>query len=431
LQTSSLSKIQGIMDTIEPTSRFQQVLLTFSAITDKITEYKEDLEQLLQAILNLTLSMPHVSYASIMLLDENQTQFHIAANYGDSPFTFELKAVFDIKKLLECSRSFTGQHLLFNKLVDESRWSAFTPEERQRLNKLICSSLRVGQTVIGVACVYGEHFGHELLESEEIALWTKLASLAIEKSRLYNQIHKKLAITREELKRSQSQVIRSEKLNSLAEMAMGIAHTIRNPITVIGGLCRRMYREFAQDDPNRVRAEMILSEVLRLEGVINEFERFSAIDQISFRHEDINRIVDEASDAFLSQRQADSEPRLKRSLFNVPLICKVDPDLIIRCITHLFSNACEASGNSAPITVSTSRIENDAIIDIVDLGKGMSREEMAHAFDPFYSTKAYSAGMGLTFVHFVITEHSGRVELKSQKGTGTRLRIRLPLDVVS
>lgn len=419
------------MDAMEPTSPFQHVLLTFSAITEKIAEYREDLDQLLQSILSLTLSIPHVSYASIMLLNEEKTHLDMAAAYGDFPFTFELKAIFDIERLLSCSRSFTGKQLLFNDLVDESRRRALKAEEQKRVKKLICSPLMVEQTVTGVACVYGEHFGIDLLESEEVALWAQLASLAIEKSRLYNRIHKRLDITREELKRSQSQVIRSEKLNSLAEMAMSIAHTIRNPITVIGGLCRRIYREFSQDDPKRVCADMILSEALRLEGIVIEFERFSTIDQISFKPEDINRIVDAASDAFVSQRPADTEQRLKRSLLNDPLICKVDSDLITRCITHLLSNAFESSVNGAPIMVLTSRIENDAIIDIVDSGKGMSREEMDHAFDPFYSTKAYSAGMGLTFVHFVITEHSGQVELKSKKGIGTRLRIRLPLDVVS
>ena len=60
----------------------------------------------------------------------------------------------------------------------------------------------------------------------------------------------------------------------------------------------------------------------------------------------------------------------------------------------------------------------------------MSREEMDHVFDPFYSTKGHGAGMGLTFVHFVITEHSGQVELRSEKGVGTQFRIRLPLDSI-
>jgi two-component system, sporulation sensor kinase E len=206
-----------------------------------------------------------------------------------------------------------------------------------------------------------------------------------------------------------------------------VAHTIRNPVTAIGGVSRRLRKDLPQDDPKRLQFEIILSEALCLESIVQEFERFFLINQISFQREDVNILVMESADEFVSQCQTDPNITLKRELCSEPLICRVDPDLLERSITHLLSNAREASRDGIHITIATSREGRDAIIDVTDSGKGMSRQEMDHVFEPFYSTKGYRAGIGLTFVHFVISEHSGKVELKSEKGVGTRFRIRLPL----
>jgi len=405
----------------------RDVLLAFSAITERIVDHDKDLEKLLHGILGLTVSMPNVSYASILLLDEKQARFETVAACGDSPFTFDLNTVLDISKLVRCRGLPTGKRVLFDELVDDAEWSRLKPEEQLRAGKLNCSPSVVEKKVIGIACAYDEAFGRGTLESEEFSLWAKLASLAIEKSRLYNQMHRRLEITRQELELSQGQLIRSEKLSSLAEIAMSVGHSIRNPVTVIGGLSRRLHRNLPEDDSKRLWSEMILSEASCLESIVDEFERFFSINEISFQYEDVNRLVEEAADDFLCQCRGEPNPTLTRSLYDEALNCRVDPDLLIRCLTHLLVNAWEAARNGIHITLATSRTGRDAIIDVTDSGKGMSREEMDHVFDPFYSTKGHGAGMGLTFVHFVISEHSGQVEIRSEKDVGTRFRIRLPL----
>jgi signal transduction histidine kinase len=197
---------------------------------------------------------------------------------------------------------------------------------------------------------------------------------------------------------------------------------------VIGGLSRRLSKGLREDDPKRSELQMILSEAFRLEGIVEEFSRFFSINQISFKRADMNQLVNEAADDFSSQYRGESDFLLKRTLWNEPLNCTVDPDLLRRCLIHLFNNAREASDKSAHIEVATSRSDRDAIVDVTDSGKGMSRKVMDHAFDPFFSTKYQGTGIGLTFVHFVIKEHSGRIELKSEKGGGSRFRIRLPLE---
>ena len=402
-------------------------LHALNSITDKLAEYEEDLEQLLQTMLALTASMFHFSYASIMLLDQKLSQFPTVVTYGDFPLDIKLEAVTDISKLVRCTTT-NGKMLTFTRLADNSKWDRLKPEEQKCLSEVLCSPLLIHHKIVGVACVYGEDSDPEILKSEEFSLWAKLATLAIEKSRLYNQIHRRLEITSEELKRSQSQLIRSEKLSSLAEIAMSVAHAIRNPVTAIGGLSRRLHRQFPQDDSRQILSEMILSEASRLESIVKDFERFFSINQISFQREDVNQLVEEVADDFLSECQDRPHLSLNLALLKEPLICRVDPELLYRCLIHLLANARDASDNGIRITLTTAREGKNAIIDVVDTGKGMSRKEMNHVFDPFYSTKGEGAGMGLTFVHFVISEHGGQIDVTSEESVGTRFHIRLPLE---
>ena len=79
-----------------------------------------------------------------------------------------------------------------------------------------------------------------------------------------------------------SRLFRSKKLDSLVEIAMSVGHNIRNPVTIIGGLSRRMYRDLPEDDPKRQFFQIILTEVSRLENIVDEFNRFYSIKQMSF-----------------------------------------------------------------------------------------------------------------------------------------------------
>jgi len=258
------------------------ILRAFHALTSKITEYGEDLQHLLHAILGLMVPMLNISYASILLLDEEQSHFHAVGACGNVPFTLDLEAILDISKLLEFPAQ-TDQRLPLTQLIVESELGGLRPEERGLLRGAFCSPLVIKEKIIGVACVYAEQFDPDTLESEELSLCLNLAALAIEKSHLYNQIHKRLQLSRKELKRTQSQLIRSEKLSSLVEIAMSVAHSIRNPVTVIGGLSRRLARGLREDDPKRSELQMILSEAFRLEGIVEEFSRFFSIPRRALR----------------------------------------------------------------------------------------------------------------------------------------------------
>lgn len=416
------------MQTEKTTPQFLEILHAFTSITERIAEYDQDLEPLLQAIIHLMVSMLDLSYASILLLDQNEKHFHPVSTYGVLPSDLDLEPFADISKLMRCPAEI-GQTMMLAGLVNDAEWSRLKPEQQQDLSNLIFSPLVIQKKIRGVICMYDVGYEPGSLNSELFCLWANLASLAIERSNLYNQLHNQMGITREQLKRAKIQLIRSEKLSSLAEIVMSVAHTIRNPVTVIGALSRRIHEDLPDDDPKRRWSEMVVSEASRLESVVEEFKSFFSINQISLRSEDINRLVEETAEDFLSQCQDRHGVTLERSVWSESLMCRVDRELLTRSLRQLLTNSCEASTNGIHITLATYAEGGEAIIEVTDSGRGMSSEETNKVFDPFYTSKGEGAGMGLTFVHFVISEHSGKVELTSEEGVGTCFRIRLPLEV--
>ena len=408
------------------TIQWLDVLKTFQNITERIVSYEEGLDTLVQDIVRLTVSILDVSYASILLLDENHRQYHSLATHGEFPFPLDFKVVSDISKIKGCPVS-SATRMAFIEFVDTSEWNNLDPEYQETLGKVLCSPLVANQESIGLACAYRDNVPFSVLESEAFCLLSDLTALAVEKSRLYSRVQRNLEKTRQELKRAQSQLIRSEKLDSLFEIAMSVNHSIRNPVTVIGGLSQRMLKSFPENDERRVWAKMIMSEASRLESIVNDFKRFSALKNISFEKTDINMLVSRVTKDFLEKYPAEKKIRLHTHLFSEPIFCRIDPGLIRRCLLHLLANGVEAAVDGISIKVTTKIRDGMAVIDVIDSGRGLARQERDHIFDPFYTTKGEGAGIGLTFVHFAISENSGEIDIAGEEGIGTRFRIRLPL----
>jgi signal transduction histidine kinase len=273
--------------------------------------------------------MFHISYAAILLFGETQHQFDTVVTYGNLPIDLDLKLLTDATKLLS-HPPLNNKKLLFNKLSNDNKWHKLNSEEKRCLKKIRYSPLVVQEKIIGVACLYGEAFDPAKIESQTLHLWANLASLVIQKFHRYSKIQKRLEITSQELKRAESQLIRSEKLSSLGEIAMSVAHVIRNPIAVIGGFSRRLHNKLPKNDPKRSLSEIIISEASRLECIVKEFKDFYSIDQISFQIEDINWLADKAVDEFLSGCGPRSEITIKKVLCKKPLMCSIDANLMER-----------------------------------------------------------------------------------------------------
>ncbi len=226
-----------------------------------------------------------------------------------------------------------------------------------------------------------------------------------------------------ELNRDMEQIV-SER--TATELALRIAHQVRNPVMVIGGLIKRLAKECPRKEKTlEEKVQKILEQVKRLEKLVQEFETLMEKQVEYFRIEDLNQIVKSAVNLVATEAEQKGII-LKTNLAKGPLTFRGHGQLIKVAVVHVLRNAIEACGPEDVITVRTGLKEGYNFVTIKDTGPGIPEEIMPYIFEPFYSTKGKRTGLGLPYVKQIIEEHRGRIEIESHPGKGTTVTIYLP-----
>jgi len=212
---------------------------------------------------------------------------------------------------------------------------------------------------------------------------------------------------------------------TMAEMALGVADGIRNPICVIGGFSRLLLKRLTPDDPTREWLTTIAAETKRMEEMVTKFESLAEKREYFFGQEDLNQVV-ETTLTMLTSEIEGKEIQLHTSLWPEPLMGKINGHLLRVALSHLVRNAIEATPRGGGITLTTKRDGEFASLKIQDTGRGMSPEVVEQVFTPFYTTKIGGSGLGLVFVRQIVEEHRGTIKIESEVGRGTRVIIDLP-----
>jgi PAS domain S-box-containing protein len=223
-----------------------------------------------------------------------------------------------------------------------------------------------------------------------------------------------------------------DKMTSLGRVAAGIAHEIRNPLSGINiylNTLEKIYDRAESLDKVKQILRQIQSASSKIESVIKRVMDFSKPSEPKLILTDINPPIEEAinlSSATLRKSGIQIEKALAKDL---PL-CQADPLLIEEVILNLITNATEAMKNvngDKKIDV-TSSVKNDRIIVTVsDSGPGVTPDLKDKIFDPFYSTKNGSTGIGLSINHRIITDHGGSLRVSTSKLGGAEFVIEIPI----
>jgi len=269
------------------------------------------------------------------------------------------------------------------------------------------------------------------ITEEDIQLLTMFASnacLAMENASLYESLEDAL----ETVRTTQDQLMQSEKLMALGEMAARIAHEIKNPLTAIGGFARRIAspKPGGGAPPVERYARIILKEVERLERIINETLYFSRERVSAFRTVDLNVEIREVLSMF---REELEEARISTAVDlspDLPVI-SVDPDQLRQVLWNLVSNAIQAMEGTGTLTVSTrpaaSGEGTGVVFQVSDTGGGIPHDVVHNIFNPFFTTKAKGTGLGLPIVHSIVEKHGGTIHLDNREGVGVTFSVFLPL----
>lgn len=220
-----------------------------------------------------------------------------------------------------------------------------------------------------------------------------------------------------------------EKLSLIGELAAGVAHEIRNPLTSVTGFAQ-MIRELSTDQTIDRYIEIVLTELNRINAIVNEFIFIAKPkENMKTRETDIKALVSHVVEFMRPQATLNGIHLVESIHFNQPLTIQCDPNQITQVLMNLIQNAIEATTDPSTqeIVISLKNRQSDSfLIEIIDKGGGISQERQKRLFEPFYTTKEKGTGLGLMMCKRIIENHNGTIEVSSQLGEGTTVRINLP-----
>lgn len=229
------------------------------------------------------------------------------------------------------------------------------------------------------------------------------------------------------MKVERERLMEEERSKSLEKMMDEVTHGIRNPLTSIGGFTRRIYERLPEGDPNKNYMKIVIEEVERLENMVKQLVRFKVIEVLHTEPSNINNVIIDTIKSF-EKEFMDNSIEVKTEISeNLPPI-SIDKEKMAMAIANIVKNSIEAMQKIPKILKIVSNINNGNIqIVISDTGKGIPKDKIKYIFDPFYTSKIYGPGLGLTFTQRIIQEHNGTISVESEPGKGATFIIKLPL----
>lgn len=234
-----------------------------------------------------------------------------------------------------------------------------------------------------------------------------------------------------EMKKLQAELRKNERLTTLGNLAAGVAHEIRNPLSSIKGLATYIARKAHRDgevSPEEEAAKTMIIEVNRLNGVVSELLEFARPSAITLSRANINEVIERAlrlSESDLRSKKIQVRFHPNPDFSSVP----INSERLTQALLNLFLNAIHAMHIGGELTVRLEqRSDDDYALVISDNGEGMSKETLASLFTPYYTTKPSGTGLGLAIVHQIIEGHGGRIFVSSEQGKGSTFTLVLPLN---
>ena len=238
----------------------------------------------------------------------------------------------------------------------------------------------------------------------------------------------------QELIAQRERLVQTERVAAWRELARRLAHELKNPlfplqITVENLLRAREHSPQEFDEVFRESSATLLAEIANLKTIIGRFSDFSKMPAPQPQPVQMNELVREVGKLFQAQFQRPNSPKLEAKYELADRLPEIaaDPVLLRRAIENLVLNALDAMPKGGALTFRTAAKGANIRLEMTDTGEGLTAEECARLFTPYYTTKQFGTGLGLAIVQSVISDHQGRIWVTSQKGHGTTFHRELPV----
>ena len=229
---------------------------------------------------------------------------------------------------------------------------------------------------------------------------------------------------------TQQQIMKSERLATLGQLAAGVAHEINNPLGAILMYTHLFLEDMEVEDPRRKDIEKVIMETTQCMEIVKGLLDFARQTEPKIEESDVNEILKRTL-SLVENQALFQNVKITRVLSPTMPKVMVDASQIQQVFTNIVLNAADAVEEEGELTIVTIIEPDDESIEIefTDTGCGIPHENLEKLFDPFFTTKETSrgTGLGLAVSYGIIARHKGTIEVKSVSGKGTTFIIRLPL----
>jgi two-component system, NtrC family, sensor kinase len=232
-----------------------------------------------------------------------------------------------------------------------------------------------------------------------------------------------------ELAEAQDQLVHTEKLASVGQLAAGVAHEINNPLGTILLYAHLLLRQLKDNGAASDDVNFIIQEAERCRNIVASLLNFARQGKLA------------VSDVRVADLLAGIPPMLERrpEFAAIRITVEADPDLtavldaeqLKQVLLNLSVNACEAMPEGGLLELRAAREGEELVVTVADTGTGIAKEHLSRLFTPFFTTKQIGkgTGLGLPIAYGIVKMHRGRIAVQSEPGQGSIFTVRLPLDV--
>ncbi len=369
-----------------------------------------DLEDVLRTTGRFISETLHIGSVAILLLDGEGEGYLI--RYGEN-VAGDLKIRPNsnlIRYLRKSGKGTEVENLMIEKGLDREA------EDLLNLGFSAVIPIMLKEKLMGLM-VLGRKVNQKDYTNEEIEMmeaFSNQTSLAISRALIYRDISLK-----------DKQIMQSEKMASLGELAAGIAHEIRNPLAIISGSAETLKKR-GDEETKEEMVNYIMEEADRINDMITNFLDYAKPKEPKFVRCNIVEMI-EKSIRLISLQAKTQNVEVVREFPQRPRYIEADPELIQHAFVNIELNALEAMEKGGILRIKVLPNQGGRVlVSFSDTGKGVPPEISRRVFDPFFTTKEGGTGLGLSIVHSIVESHGGTITNVSHGGGGTTFSISLP-----
>jgi len=399
------------------------------------------LDSLMSKIIDATLEITKARRSSIVLFDDREKEGLIVRMMTGKEKKITYLSPEEFKKTLDYQVARAGQPWLIEDVEQDPRVKRKNKAQYKTKSFLIVplmtNPLNSKGRTLGVINVTDKLADDPFTEREKalVSVLAGQAAVALENSKLYEQLQSKIDALKKslsELDATKNQLIQTEKLAAVGQLAFGIAHEIRNPLGIIlGGIdFLNVSLDGRKDLVESI--EKIKHSVKRANEIILELLKFSRASQLQLQVMHVSQIMDEVI-SLIQNKAYLNQVKVSKTYKDDNFRVRADPNMLRQALFNLCLNAIDAMAGGGTLTLNIYAVENkqkkanDVVIEVADTGPGISPDVQLKIFEPFFTTKdpGKGTGLGLSIVHLILERHDAAIEVQSRLNEGAKFLVKL------